>query len=144
VSGEQNIAALRRLIEEGFGHGDLQVVDQVVDAALVEHQPGIEPPTVDGVKRAIRFLHTAFPDMQVDVKHEMAAGDMAWCHFTARGTHLGPFGRIPPTGKSYEIDVIDIARFEAGRIVEHWGVPDRFSQWEQLGLLPLRREPVAG
>ena len=28
-------------------------------------------------------------------------------------------------------------RFENGKIVEHWGVPDRFALLHQLGLLPL-------
>jgi predicted ester cyclase len=132
------------LIEEGFGQGDLRVVDEVVDAALVEHQPGIDPPNCDGVKRAIRFLHTAFPDFTVTVQHMVADGDLVWCHFTARGTNLGNFGPMPPTGKSMQIDVIDVARIRDGRIVEHWGVPDRFSQAEQLGLLPKLRQPVAG
>ncbi len=144
MSSKQNIAALQRLIEGGFGRGDLQVVDEVVDANAVEHQPGIEPPNREGVKRAIRFLHTAFPDFQVTLQHIVADGDMVWCHFTARGTHLGPFGQVPPTGKRMTIDVIDIARFSDGRIVEHWGIADRFSQAEQLGLLSQRREPVAG
>jgi predicted ester cyclase len=31
---------------------------------------------------------------------------------------------------------MDVCRFEGGRIVEHWGVPDRFAQLAQLGLLP--------
>jgi hypothetical protein len=33
-----------------------------------------------------------------------------------------------------EIDVIDIARFVNGQMVEHWGVPDRFALLLQLGL----------
>ena len=34
------------------------------------------------------------------------------------------------------IDVIDIARFEDGKMVEHWGVPDRLGGMMQLGLVP--------
>ena len=52
MSGEQNKAAVRRLIEEGFGQGNLQVVDEVVETGYVEHQPGIEPPDPEGVKRS--------------------------------------------------------------------------------------------
>jgi predicted ester cyclase len=140
---EQSMLALKRLVEEGFGRGNVNVVDEVVDESLVEHQPGIEPPTGEGVKRAIRFLHTAFPDFRVSVQHMVADGDLVWCHFTASGTHLGPFGHQPPTGKTMAIDVIDIVRVRDGRIVEHWGVPDRFSQLEQLGLVPQRRQPAA-
>ncbi len=141
MSGEANAAALRRLIEEGFGRGDLHVVDDVVDPECVEHQPGLEPPGSEGVKNAIRYLHRAFPDFHVMVQHAVADGDLAWIHFTAQGTHLGPLGRVPPTGKSFTIDVIDICRFEGGRIVEHWGVPDRFSQAQQLELMPAPRQP---
>jgi hypothetical protein len=41
-----------------------------------------------------------------------------------------------PTGKSFEITVIDVCRFENRKIIEHWGVPDRFHHLAQLGLLP--------
>jgi predicted ester cyclase len=54
---------------------------------------------------------------------------------TCRGTNRGGF-MGPPNGKSFEITVIDIARYEDGKIVEHWGVPDRFAVMAQLGLLP--------
>jgi len=42
----------------------------------------------------------------------------------------------PPTGKTVTVDVIDICRFEDGKIVEHWRVPDRLGMMEQLGLNP--------
>lgn len=41
-----------------------------------------------------------------------------------------------PTGRKIEITVMDIVRIENGKIVEHWGVPDRFAALSQLGLLP--------
>ena len=33
------------------------------------------------------------------------------------------------------ITVVDIARIVDGRIVEHWGVPDRFALLAQTGVL---------
>jgi predicted ester cyclase len=52
-------------------------------------------------------------------------------------------GGRPPTGRSFTITVIDVCRFENGKIVEHWGVPDRFHQMVQLGLLPQPGEQPA-
>ena len=54
---------------------------------------------------------------------------------TSTGTHTGP-GLGEPTGRTWRITVFDIGRFEDGKLVEHWGVPDRFTQMAQLGLLP--------
>lgn len=50
----------------------------------------------------------------------------------------------PPNGKAFEITVFDLLRFEEGRIVEHWGSPDRYAQLVQLGLLQLKNQEVQG
>jgi len=42
----------------------------------------------------------------------------------------------PPTGRKVTVDVIDIARFRDGRIVEHWGIPDQLGLMIQLGFVP--------
>jgi predicted ester cyclase len=40
---------------------------------------------------------------------------------------------IAPSNKKFSVQVFDMCRFENGRIVEHWGVPDRFALMAQLG-----------
>jgi predicted SnoaL-like aldol condensation-catalyzing enzyme len=136
MSSEENIAALRRIILEGFGDGDVSVIDQLAAPNLKEHQFGVFPPNAEGVKKAIAGLHASFSEMRYTIEHVTADGNMVWMHAKARGKHTGQLGALPPTGKSVEIDVIDIARFEDGKIVEHWGVPDRFGMLQQLGALP--------
>jgi C-1 hydroxylase len=59
-----------------------------------------------------------------------------WTRISATGTHMGPFMGVPATGRSFRIDVIDIVRVVDGRIVEHWGVADRLSIAQQLGVVP--------
>jgi predicted ester cyclase len=60
-----------------------------------------------------------------------------WGHFRGRGTNHGRFMGHEPTGNTADIEVIAIARFENGKIVEHWGVPDRLEVLMQLGLVPV-------
>jgi len=50
------------------------------------------------------------------------------------GFATGPFFG-PPSGRPVDITVVDIARIVDGRIVEHWGVPDRFALLAQTGIL---------
>jgi predicted ester cyclase len=130
-----NMGALRRLVEQGFGQGDLDVVREIVAPDCVEHQFGMVPPNGDGTRNAVRFLKRLAPDFDLVVEDMVEQGDKVWARLTGTGTHTGP-GLGEPTGRRWEITVIDIARFENGRIVEHWGVPDRFAQLAQLGLLP--------
>lgn len=132
---ERNMEVLRRVIEEGFGKGNLAALDEVVAPEFVEHQPGL-PPTREGLKAAIAGLRRVFPDLTFTIEDMTADGDKVWGLFRARGTHRGEMMGLPPTGKSMEITVIDVIRVQNGQLVEHWGVPDRFSQLEQLGLLP--------
>jgi predicted ester cyclase len=136
MSSEQNKAALRRLIEEGFGKGNTSVVDELMATNFAEHQNGIVPASAAGVKGAITSLHAALSNLSYMVEDMIADGDKVWVRLRARGTHTGRFMGLPPTGKSVAIDVIDICRFEHGKIVEHWGVPDRLGLMEQLGALP--------
>lgn len=58
--------------------------------------------------------------------------DRVWGRMTGRGTQTGQFGPMLPTGKKIEITVIDIMRFKDGKLIEHWGVPDRLAATEQL------------
>jgi predicted ester cyclase len=126
----------RILIEEGFSKGDLTVFDNHSSPDFIEHQYGFIPPNIEGVKKAINSLHKAFPDFSLTVEDLIIDNDKVWGRMTARGTHKNQFGPLPPTGKKFEITVIDIMRFKDGKLIEHWGVPDRLALMEQLGMKP--------
>lgn len=124
------------LIEEGFSKGDVTVFDKFTSQDFIEHQSGFIPPNVEGVKKAINSLHNAFSDFSMVVEDTIASDNKVWGRMTARGTHTGQFGPLFPTGKNFEITVIDIMHFKDGKLIEHWGVPDRLGLMEQLGMKP--------
>jgi predicted ester cyclase len=128
-----NAAVFRRLVEEGLSRGDLSVLEQVLAPTFEDHQDGISPPNVDGVRAFIEGARAAFPDLRLTVEAIVTAGDTTWARTTARGTHRGPFMGVPPTGKRFEIARFDTCRFEGGKIAEHWGVIDRLALLRQLG-----------
>jgi predicted ester cyclase len=133
---EENEKVFRGLIEEGFNKGNLAALDAFFAPGFIEHQDGFVPPNVEGVKGAIVSLRTPFPDLKLTIDEICVKDDMTWARITARGTHEAAFMGRPPTGKSFVITVIDVCRFEDGKIVEHWGVADRLSLMGQLGLVP--------
>jgi predicted ester cyclase len=128
----ENEQAYRTVIDQGYNKGNLAALDQVVAAGFVEHQAGIMPPTLDGLKTSIKNLRSAFPDLHVTIDDMLLNGDKTWARLTARGTQQGAFGGLAPTGKSFMITVFDQCRFENGKIVEHWGVADQFALLMQL------------
>lgn len=126
---------MRVVVEEGFSKGNLAALDTVVAPDYVEHQPGLGP-NLEGFKRSIVALRAAFPDFTLTIEDLTVDGDRVWARLRGRGTHGGLFFGRPPSGKRIEIDVLDVIRVEDGMLIEHWGVPDRFTMLEQLGLLP--------
>lgn len=134
---EQNKELFRRLIEEGFNKRDFAVLEELVAPDMKEHQffgPG-HPAGVEGAKAIVTDLHTLFADFKLVIEDITAEGDKVWGRLSTTGINHGSFMGQPPTGKEISIDVIDICRFKDGKMVEHWGVPDRFRIMMQLGLL---------
>jgi predicted ester cyclase len=127
---------VRRLIEDGFNTGDLDVAKEIVSPDVVEHQnfgPN-HAPGAEGVNAVISSLRRAFSDFHLEIEDLTVDDGTAWLRMTATGTNDGSFMGHAPTGRSMRTDVFDALRVEDGLIVEHWGVPDRLGALFQLGL----------
>lgn len=134
---------VRRLIDEGFSQGRLEVCDELIADEIVEHQdygPGHASGPA-GVKAVVASLRRAFSDFKLEIEDMVIVGDTVWTRNVATGTNDGPYMGHPPTGRSFRIYVFDVMRVVEGRVVEHWGVPDRLGVLAQLGTMS--RPPVA-
>ena len=129
--------ALQRMFDEGFSTGDDSIVDELCAPDLVEHQFGLEGrggAAIAHVKAAIRDVHGMAPDLRFTIEDVAQSGDTTWVRVRGRGTATGPFFG-PPSGRALDFTVLDVARVVDGRIVEHWGVADRFAVLAQTGVL---------
>jgi predicted ester cyclase len=135
MSVEMNQQIARRIIEEGLSAHNLSLIDEYFDPNYIENQFGLKP-TIAGMKEDFEFLYHAFPDYHLEINDMVAEGDKVWLRMTCTGTNSGGF-MGQPNGKSFKVDVLDTLRFKNGRVVEHWGVPDRFHLLVQLGMLPV-------
>ena len=131
-------AATMRNTYELINSGDLDGFGNLMAADFVEHQggPGY-PPTKEGTLDFFRDLLVAFPDWHMAVQDLIAGGDKTVARVRISGTQSGAFIGIPATGRSTEVELIDIMRFDAaGLVCEHWGVADMLSLMQQLGVVP--------
>jgi predicted ester cyclase len=133
-----NKDVVRRLVDEGFDKGDLEAVGEVVSPDVVTHNPLIldAPSGADSLRGGIEMIHKAFSDVSVEIRDIVAEGDRVATFLQISGTNTGDYRRGGATGKSVSFRGFFIWRLEDGKIVENWGVADRFDALQQLGIIP--------
>jgi steroid delta-isomerase-like uncharacterized protein len=131
-------AATMRRLYELLSAGDVDGFGEHLADDFVEHEemPGLEPGK-EGVEQMFRMYRAAFPDLRMQADDVLVDGDKVVARVRATGTHQGEFMGLPPTGKSVDVQLIDIIRFgDDGLAREHWGVFDALSMMQQLGAIP--------
>ena len=131
-------AATVRRIYDLINAGDVEGFGRLIADDFVDHEelPGLAP-TKDGVLAFFRMQLAAFPDTRMEVQDIVASGDKVVARVRYTGTNRGEFLGAPATGKSVDVQLVDIFRFgDDGLGREHWGVMDQLTMMQQLGLAP--------
>lgn len=132
-----NKEIVRRVSEEAFAKGNLNVIDEHFAEDFVAHNPAL-PDGFDGregYKKFIRMVRSAFPDLESTTEALIAEDDTVVERHVATGTHDGEFMEIEPTGKRVQAEGISIIRFDDGQIVEAWEQADMMGLLQQLGVV---------
>jgi steroid delta-isomerase-like uncharacterized protein len=139
MSAEENKKKARRLMEEAFGQGKVEVIDEVLHSDFVCYDPNSESGEIRGaetIKGEIQYFRTAVPDLTYTIEDQIAEGDKVVTRYTASGTHQGEFFGVPSTGNRIEFTGIQIDRFdESGKMVEEWPEYDLPRAMRQIGAL---------
>ena len=137
---EENKAKVQRFLEEGFGQGKTELVDEVLHSDFVCYDPNSETGEIRGaetIKGEIEYFRQAVPDLTYTVEDQVAEGDEVVTRYTVSGTHQGEFFGIPGTGNRIEFTGINIDRFdESGKLVEEWPEYDLLGAMRQMGAIP--------
>jgi steroid delta-isomerase-like uncharacterized protein len=129
-------SATQRRLYDLLNAGDIDGFGALLADDFVEHEetPGLAP-TKDGVLEFFRMYRAAFPNLRMDPEDVLASGDKVVARVRATVTHEGELMGMPGTGKSVDVQLIDIMRFdEDGLVAEHWGVVDMLAMMQQLGM----------
>ncbi len=132
---DSNAKRFTELVDTVFNRGDIAAVDQYFQPTLIEHAPWPgQTADVAGFKAGLAGMRKSFPDLRVTVERTVSQDDLLVVHMRMSGSQLGEFMGAPASGKTFNIEVIDIVRIADGRIAEHWGVFDSATMAAQLGL----------
>ena len=117
MSTEENKQVARRMSDEVWNRGKLDVLDEI--CAPTYHLRGTGG--ITELKQYVATLRRAFPDMCFTIEELIAEGDAVASRWSLRCTHLGEFEGLAPTGKVLDETGITIFHFAGGKIVD-----DRF------------------
>lgn len=98
--------------------------------ALLDGQPGYWE-----TRQVFPLLFASLPDLSSTVEQQTVDGEWVTRRTTLRGTHLGEFMGVAPTGKVIEITQISIDQVAVGKVVEHFGVADWLGALNAFGVL---------
>lgn len=134
MSSEVNKQLAVSLFHQVVDREDFALADRILSPDFASYFPSsAQPMDREGLKRFIKSFHAAFPDAQHKIDEVLCFEDRIVVRYTARGTHLGVYQGIPPTGKAVTITVISIYRVRDNQIVEEYGEGDLLGLMAQLG-----------
>lgn len=132
-----NIAVVRRYIEEVWNKGDLNLLGELVsDKVTGVHMVTGEIRGVEALRQQVQAYRTAFPDLRMTIDDIGMAGDRVFVRWTGRGTHKGSFMGIAPTNNRGEVHGMTIDKMANGKIVEHHEAYDTLTMFQVMGVVP--------
>ena len=106
MTPEENKALVRRLLETLRDGWTPAVMEEFFSPSYRRHlNPTAAPLTPEGQRQRAARLRAAFPDAQVTLEDIFAEGDRVAYRATIRGSHLGVFRGILPTGRQVTVSV---------------------------------------
>jgi steroid delta-isomerase-like uncharacterized protein len=137
--GERNKLVVRRLYEEVFGQGRLELADELVHPDCRDRHDSQDRRGPGRVKEVATMLRLAFPDQRWEIQQLLADGDHVGMYCTWSGTQAGAFMGIPATGRRVTVTHMYLFRLDAGQVIEYAAVRDDLGMMRQLGVIPAGR-----
>jgi predicted ester cyclase len=134
---EANKALVRTLLE-GADRSDISVIDRVLGADYVDHNPPpFQGPSTgaEGAREAFTTATKIFSDWSHEVVQQFTDGEFVITRLVGRGKHTGDFLGVPASNADVSMEGIAIHRVVDGKIVEHWSQVDGLGLLGQIGAI---------
>lgn len=132
-----NKEIVRRVVEELWNQGKLEIIDEVYHPDYKQLDPGNPLVTdLDSFRAYVEMLRNSFPDLHVDVDDMIAEGDAVAKLWTLHATFTTDFLGIPANNEPISVSGITVYRLSDDKIKECvWGY-DNLSLMQQMGAIP--------
>lgn len=145
MAPKDNIELVRYITEKGLNEGDVSFVDEVFAPDYQVHTRGLDLPRgPEAFRAAVGFWRRSFPDFHTTIESMIGEGDLVASRFSTTGTHTGPLGDAPATGRRFDVSGVDMHRVVDGRVVESWISDDMPRILMDLGVLRPAGGPPEG
>ena len=142
---DENIAVIRRMFDEVWGKGNVDVIDEVATEDFVDHDALTGDGDRESAKQSAATYREAFPDLQVEIVDIFASGDRVCTRWRAQGTFENELMGFQPNHERGEpVEGITIDRFADGKIAESWNQFDTLQLMRDIGAMPAESGAAAG
>ena len=132
---ENNKAIVRKVFLDILSQGKYEVTEEIYAQDFVNHGTTKDLGR-DADEANNRGWRAAFPDLDLNVKREIAEGDFVTVLWEAQGTNTGNGNGLSATGKKTQGRGISVFRVVNGKIKEEWTEFSQLLVLQQLGLVP--------
>jgi predicted ester cyclase len=134
----ENKELVRQYIDEVINTGNVDLIEQFISPEYVEIHDGKRYDIgVQGAKDHILGVRKTYPDLYLEVIRQIAEGDWVATLIEAKGTHLGEWMGIRPTGKVLTYTAVNINRIVGGKILEHGGAANLLGPLLESGAIKI-------
>lgn len=127
---------VRRYYEDVVSTGRVELVEDFLAPDYVELFDGKRFPIgIEGGKAHIQGVRQTYPDLTIEIEKQIAEGEWVATCMTARGTHLGVWLGMKPTGRRLVFTGVNLDRVVEGRIVEHGGAANMLGPLLEAGAI---------
>jgi steroid delta-isomerase-like uncharacterized protein len=134
---QRNKAIVHRFLEEVLNQKNPAAAASVCSPSVRWHGGAMgDAQDLPGFQSQLASVFASFPDLSVEIHDVIAEQDRVAVRLTMRGTQLGEFQGVPPTGKRISSAGMNTYRISNNQIVEEWWQNDLLGVMRQIDAIP--------
>ena len=138
MAGQDNLHIAREIFAAWNAH-DVEAFIKRLDTKTTWESDAFPAPFSghEGARQFFKLYLTAFPDLHLDVQQLLAACEShVVVRWRSSGTHLGPLGDIPATGRKVMNHGCTLMEVRNSKAAHTWVYFDNAHLLRQIGALP--------